>query len=155
MSCIFVVVPAVVVGWPVLCGAIAGAAGVLGFKALQAGKEQAQIDAESLENWVEIPVSGSEIIADAMARESQFTIRKDDIMATFSRAADGRCMVHVKGASKTDQELQAIGKELVGRVTQQYAYNKVVSELKNQGFAVTHEEVASDQSIRIQVSKFV
>lgn len=90
-----------------------------------------------------------------MARESQFTIRKDDVTATFSRAADGRCTVHVRGEKKTDQELQTIGKELVGRVTQQYAYNKVVSELKSQGFTVTNEEVANDQSIRIQVSKFV
>lgn len=60
MSCMFVVVPAVVVGWPILCGAIAGAAGALGYKALQSGNESVQkIDVDPLENWVEIPVDGS------------------------------------------------------------------------------------------------
>ena len=59
------------------------------------------------------------------------------------------------GDNKTDAQLQAIGQELVGKVTQQYAYNKVVTELKSQGFTVTDEEVTADQAIRIHVTKYV
>lgn len=157
MSVVFVVAPAVIVGWPILCGAVAAAAGALGYNSLKCGQET-EIDLDSLgasKNCVEIPLEDSQVIADTMARESQFTINKDDVAATFYRAADGRVSVHVSGDNKTDNELDAMGQELIGRVTQQYAYNKVLTELKQQGFSVTSEEVANDQTIRIHVSKYV
>ncbi len=156
MSVVFVVTPMVVAGWPLLCGAIAAAAGSLGYSALK--REHAMCDSSTerdLESSVEIPIEDSQVIADSMARESEFSIAKDGVRATFSRLADGRCTVHVAGKDHTDAELESIGRDLVGRVTQQYAYNRVVSELKAQGFTVTNEEVAKDQSIRIQVSKYV
>ena len=153
MSVVFVVIPAVVVGWPVLCGAIAGAAATLGYRALNTGQSLSVEEPE--DRLVEITLESSEVIADAMKRESEFAVRKDDITATFRRAADGRCQVHVTGKDTTDEELRTIGRELVGRVTQQYAYNKVLSELKKQGFTVAHEEVTADQAIRIRVSKYV
>jgi len=153
LSVVFVVAPLVIAGWPVMCGAIAAAAGALAYKA----QKRDTVDGlgEETESWVDIPIEDSQIVADSMARESEFTIRKDDVTATFSRSADGRCLVHVAGQGKSEAELSAIGQELVGRVTQQYAYNKVLTELKNQGFTVTAEEVANDQSIRIHVTKYV
>lgn len=153
MSVVFIVTPMVVAGWPLLCGAVAAAAGSLGYKALV--HEQVDEIEKSTENWVEIPLEDSQVVADSMARESQFTIRKDNVTATFSRSADGRCTVHVSGQNVPESELNKIGQELVGRVTQQYAYNKVVTELKAQGFTVTNEEVTNDQAIRIHVSKYV
>ena len=153
MSVVFIVAPAVVASWPILCGVIAAAAGTLGFKALNTGQ---RIDArQSAEAFVEIPLEASEVVADAMKRESAFVIANDEVVATFKRAADGRCIVHVSGKDKTEQELTAAGRQILGRVTQQYAYNKVLTELKSQGFTVTNEEVANDQTIRIRVSKYV
>ena len=152
MSCVFLVVPAVVASWPILCGAVAGAAAALGYKVLAADEEAA---AQPVEQWVDISLEGSQVVAEAMQRGSEFTIRKDDVTATFRREADGRCVAHVRGSNRSEHELQAVGQELVGRVTQQYAYNKVLSELKSQGFTVTNEEVASDQTIRISVCKYV
>lgn len=154
MSVVFVVAPMVVAGWPMLCGAAAAAAAALGYKTLASGDVTLKSD-EQAEHWVEIPMEDSQVIAESMARGSEFSIRKDDVTATFTRTADGRCTVHVKGDNRTDAELSAIGRELVGRVTQQYAYNKVMSELKAQGFTVTSEEVTNDQAIRIHVSKYV
>ena len=153
VSVVFVVAPMVVAGWPIMCAAIAAAAGALGYKALASGNT-VESERES-ECWVEIPIEDSQIIAESMARESQFTINKDDLTATFSRSADGRCVVHVSGENMSDEQLQSVGRELVGRVTQQYAYNKVVTELKSQGFTVTDEEVTADQAIRIHVTKYV
>lgn len=153
MSVVFVVAPMVVAGWPMLCGAAAAAAAALGYKAL-AREEVVEAD-EDTEHYVEVPIEDSQVVAESMARGSEFSIKKDDIVATFSRAADGRCTVHVRGENRTDEELSAVGRELVGRVTQQYAYNKVMTELKSQGFTVTGEEVTNDQAIRIHVSKYV
>jgi len=154
LSVVFVVAPAVVAGWPLLCGAVAAAAASLGYKALTKN-ETVEFELDDVENWVDIPIEDSQLLADAMARESSFVIKKDDVTATFSRAADGRCMVHLSGENKSEAELSEIGRELIGRVTQQYAYNKVMGELRAQGFSVTSEEVAADQTIRIHVSKFV
>ncbi len=153
MSVIFVVAPAVVVGWPILCGAVASVAGSLGYKILSDQKELTS--EKNTENQVDISLTGSEIVSDSMKRESQFVISNGDVTATFRRAADGRCTVHVAGQNKTDEELTALGNQIIGRVTQQYAYNKVVTELKHQGFTISNEEVANDQTIRIRVCKYV
>ena len=153
MSVVFVVAPAVLASWPILCGAVAGAAAALGYKALSV--EDSLAKCGKLDSWVDVSLEGSEIIADAMRRESEFIIAKDDVTATFRREADGRCTVHVGGVNKTEEELNRIGQELVGKVTQQYAYHKVVTEMKNQGFTVTNEEITADRTIRIQVQKFV
>ena len=157
MSCIFVIAPMVISTMPLFYGAIAAAAGTLGYKAITSVNEQGQelVDLTPADRHVEVSMEGSQIVADAMQRDSQFTIHRDDVTATFKREADGRCTVHVAGTNRTDQELEAIGKELVGKVTQHYAYNKVMSQLKNQGFTVTNEEVTNDQTIRIRVSKYV
>lgn len=153
MSCIFVIAPAVVVAWPVLAGAVAAAAGTLGYKALNTGQKlDEKLEAD---RWVEISLKGSKIVADSMKRDSEFTIMKDDITATFKREADGRCIVHISGKNKAEAELQQAGQELLGRVTQQYAYSRVIAEMKNSGFTITNEEVAEDNTIRIHVSKFV
>ena len=152
MSVVFVVAPAVVASWPLLCGAVAGAAAVLGYKALSAGETLMD---EKVDRSVEVSLEGSEVIADAMKRESEFVITNGDITARFSRAADGRCTVHVSGHNVSEEELSAAGRELVGQVTQQYAYNRVVSEMKKQGFTITSEEVGTDRTIRINVRKFV
>jgi hypothetical protein len=153
LSVVFIVAPAVVASWPVLCGAIAGAAGLLGYRAIKGGTETAAKG--SAEKSVEIPLEGSQVVADAMKRDSRFSVQRDDVTATFTRDADGRCTVHVAGLNRSDEELAELGQELVDRVTQQYAYHKVVSELKSRGFTVTHEDVAADQTIRIHVSKYV
>lgn len=151
MSVVFIVAPAVVASWPILCGAIAGAAAALGYKALDAGSLQ-NLETDTS---VEVSLEGSEVIADAMKRESEFVITKGDVTARFQRAADGRCTVHVSGQNMTSQELSTVGRELIGRVTQQYAYNRVVSEMKKQGFTITSEEIAADQTIRVNVCKYV
>lgn len=159
MSCVFILAPVVVASWPMLCGAVAAASGVLGFRAITAGEELT--GTEKLETnletstTTEIALPGSEIVAETMARASSFSIQKDDITCTFTRRADGGCAVHVAGNNRTEQELQSIGQEVIGRVTQQYAYNRVMTQLKEQGFNVNNEEVANDQTIRIQVSKYV
>ena len=152
LSVVFIVAPVVVASWPILCGAIAGAAVALGYKAVDAGSILQNLEKDTS---VEVSLEGSEVIADAMKRESEFVITKGDVTARFQRAADGRCTVHVSGQNMTNQELSTVGRELIGRVTQQYAYNRVVSEMKKQGFTITSEEIAADQTIRVNVCKYV
>lgn len=159
MSVIFIVAPAVAIGWPVLCSSIAGAAAVLGFTLESAacaaeGAAHSQKDMEQ-QTGIDLALDGSDIVSESMKRESEFAITNGEVTATFRRAADGHCTVHVSGQNKTDAELQSIGQEILGRVTQQYAYNKVVTELKKQGFAIADEEMTTDQAVRLRVRKYV
>jgi uncharacterized protein YqfB (UPF0267 family) len=152
MSVVFIVAPAVAIGWPILCSTVAGVAGALGYTVLASNKSVVVPEQRA---GVEVDIEGSEIIADSMKRESEFAITNHDVTAVFKRSIDGRCTVHVSGENKTDEQLRAIGQEILNKITQQYAYNKVVTELKKQGFSVTDEEITKDNAVRIRVRKFV
>ena len=54
-----------------------------------------------------------------------------------------------EGLSKT--ELRRLGEELIGRVTQQYVYHRIITEMKNRNMAIVDEEVAEDRTVRIRV----
>lgn len=150
MSVEFVVVPAVAASWPVICSAAAAAAAALGYKAV---RESAGASTEAAQTAVEL--DAGQVVAESMRVDTTFAVSKDGVTATFRRAADGRATVHVAGPGRSDAELEAIGRELVGRVTQQFAYNRVLTELKRQGFTVTNEEVSQDQAIHVRVSRYV
>lgn len=93
MSVLFVVAPAVIVSWPILCGAIAGTASLLGYKVLSAKKESFIEEVEDVS--AEVELQGSEVIAEAMKRDSEFAITNGDVSAVFRRGIDGKCVVHV------------------------------------------------------------
>ena len=42
----------------------------------------------------------------------------------------------------------------MGRVTQQYVYNRVVNELNDRQMTIVGEEVTEDQSVKIRVRNF-
>lgn len=154
MSVLFVVVPAVAAGWPVLCGAVAVAAGSLGYRVLRETEDGCAV-AEAGPITREVTLDGGEVLSESMTQTDAMTIENGGVRAVFQRTQDGRCTVHVSGADRTEEELSAIGRELVGRVTQQYAYNRVVTELKSQGFTITDEAVTAEQTIRVRVSRYV
>ena len=43
------------------------------------------------------------------------------------------------------------GEEVLGRVTQQYVYHRIVSELQQHNMSIVDEEVGADQSVKIRV----
>ena len=54
-----------------------------------------------------------------------------------------------RGYSKAD--LRKIGQELVDRVTQQYVYHRVMTEMKERNMHVVSEEVAEDRTVKIRI----
>jgi Protein of unknown function (DUF1257) len=59
--------------------------------------------------------------------------------------------VCMEGKGKSKAELRKLGQELVGRVTQQYAYHRIVTELKQRNMAIVDEQVTADQTVKIRV----
>ena len=66
--------------------------------------------------------------------------RAGRLRAVITRDARGPARVHGRhGASQA--ELRRIGQELIDRVTQQYVYHRVVTELKDRNMVIVDEAV--------------
>ena len=47
-----------------------------------------------------------------------------------------------------------MGEELLGRVTQQFVYHRIVNELKDRNMAIVSEEVSEDRTVKIRVRNY-
>jgi hypothetical protein len=156
MSVVFVVlVPAVSAGWPVVAAAVSAACAAAGYTARRLGEREAAqvVEGESARGEIELEMTNAEVIGEALAREQAFQVEKDGVVATFRKSARGKLSLHVDGERSRD-ELAAIGTDLLNRVRQQYAAEKVKRELLKHGFVVVEEHVDEEQSIRLSVRRF-
>jgi hypothetical protein len=150
MSTVLVVTPLVIAGWPILTAAISGAVGSMGFAMAQSGRSQVRASGKT-PTRAEIEVEDSEILAGTGAAGEELTVERDGVKATFSRDARGALRLCLEGHHLSKSELEALGEELIGRVTQQYAYHRVISELKERQMDVVEQTVGEDQAIHIRV----
>ena len=102
-------------------------------------------------NREEIEVENSEILAARPAREEKIVVQREGLRAVFTRDARGSLRVCMEGKGHSKAELRSIGQELIDRVTQQYVYHRVISEMKGQHMHVVAEEVAADRTVKIRV----
>jgi hypothetical protein len=150
MSTVLVVAPAVIASWPVITAAVTAAVGSMGFAMTR--DCTVEDEEQSTTNRAEIELENSEILADASAGgEQKFTVERDGIVASFTKDARGALRVCVEGEGLSKSQLRGIGEELIGRVTQQYAYHRLVTEMKQRNMTVVHEEVDADRTVRIRV----
>jgi Protein of unknown function (DUF1257) len=150
MSSILVVTPLVVASWPLLSAAITAAVGTMGFAAAQnqGPRVRQMIDPKTR---AEIELEDSEILAGTAGSGEQMVVERDGIRAIFSRDARGALKLCIEGSGQSKAELKRLGEALVGRVTQQYAYHRLVSELKDRQMTILQERVGEDQAIHIRV----
>jgi hypothetical protein len=151
MSTVIVVAaPLVVASWPLLSAAITAAIGTMGFAAAQnqGPRVRQMIDPKTR---AEIEIEDSEILEGSAGSGEQLVVERDGIRAIFSRDARGGLKLCVEGSGHSKAELKRIGETLVGRVTQQYAYHRLVSELKDRRMTILDERVGEDQAIHIRV----
>ncbi len=150
MSTVIVVVPLIIANWPVITAAVTAAIGTMGFSIVR-GAAQAERSSVSGVTRTEIEVEVAEILPDAGSTAEELVVERDGIRAIFSRDARGALKVCMEGAGVSKAELKRIGEELIGRVTQQYVYHRVITELKQRNMAVVDEEVAADRTVKIRV----
>jgi hypothetical protein len=151
MSSVIVIAPLIVGGWPVITAAVTAAIGTMGFSIATAGARESRVQST---NRTEIEVDDSEILAAAPGTQQSLVVERDGIRATFTRDARGALKVCMEGVGVSKSELKQVGEELLGRVTQQYAYHRIVSELKERNMTIVDEEVQVDQSVKIRVRNF-
>ncbi len=148
MGAILVLTPLVVSSWPAITAAVAGAATAMGFSV--AGQTLAEPRA-SRKKTVETEIEHSEIVAEAMAPGQKIVIQKDDVSIAIGLDERGACTVCVTGTRQSDHELRAMGEEVAGRVVQQFAYHKLMTELKQRNYSIVEEQMLADQSIQVRV----
>ncbi len=152
MSVVFVIVPSLAVGgWAVLAAAIAAACSAMGYQILR-GSQALQQQATAASESVSLTMD-AQALTEALEREETIVVTQGDIRITFHKDPRGRVTMHVDGKGKTEAELKAIGQEVMNRILQQYAYQRVMDELEKRGFTVVKEEVDENQVIRIRVRR--
>jgi hypothetical protein len=150
MSTVLVVTPLVVASWPLLSAAVTAAVSTMGFAAAQNKGPRVRQTAGSTER-AEIALDDTEILAGSAGTDQQITVERDGIRAIFSRDARGALKLCVEGHGHSKAHLKQVGEALVGRVTQQYAYHRLKSELKERELLIVEEHVDQRQAIHIRV----
>lgn len=151
MSVVFLIVPAVQVGWPFLCAAAAAAAAQLGYSALKGSVEAPR---ELLEQGVALEIENSQVLTDQIRPDEEMMFAKGGITLHIYKDARGQCALHVTGEGRSAAELKREGTAFVNRIKQQFVYQRVTQELKGRGFSITGETVTEEGRIRIQLRKF-
>lgn len=152
MSTVLVVTPILVTQWPVIVAAVTAAMSAAGFTAVQQVEMQGRTSSTADERTrEEIEVEDSEILEAATGAGEQIIVQRDGVRATFSRDPRGALKICMEGRGKTKAQLRAIGEELLGRVTQQYAYHRIVTQLHERNMAIVDEEITEHQSVKIRV----
>lgn len=152
MSSVVVIAPLVIANWPVITAAVTAAIGTMGFTLVSSAAASAAMGQHV--NRTEIDVEDSEILTGTAGQDERLIVEREGVRAIFSRDARGALKLCMEGRGVSKSELQQIGEELVGRVTQQYAYHRIMSELKERNMTIVEEEVTADRSVRIRVKNF-
>ncbi|MEQ9379778.1 MAG: DUF1257 domain-containing protein [Pirellulales bacterium] len=148
MSTVLVVTPIVIASWPAITAAVTAAVGSMGFAVAQGASGSANVRSVNRE---EIEVEDSEILQTTAGTGEEMVVERDGVKAVFSRDARGGLRVCMEGAGVSKTQLRKMGEELIGRVTQQYAYHRIVTELKQRNMTIVDESVSEDQSVKIRV----
>jgi hypothetical protein len=155
MSTCIVLAPIIIANWPAIVAVVGAAVGTMGFSAVQAGEAEvaraSQANRESGTTREEIEVDNSEILANASGRSEELVVEREGLRATFSRDARGALRVCMEGRGYSKAELRKVGQDLIDRVTQQYVYHRVMTEMKQRNMHVVSEEVAEDRTVKIRV----
>ena len=149
MSTVMVIAPLVIANWSAISAAVVGAVGVLGFSTVNEAVEASRRVTGA--NRAEIELDESEILEGTGGSGEQIVVEREDVRAIFTRDARGALKVCVEGHGRSKTELKQIGEELIGRVTQQYVYHRVVTEMGNRNMTIVNEEVTEDRTVKIRV----
>ncbi|MCC7083401.1 MAG: hypothetical protein IT427_00160 [Pirellulales bacterium] len=134
-----------------IAAAISAAIASMGFTTVEEAVSASRTTSVVTNEKETIEVENSEILAGGEGLNEQTIVEKDGIRATFSRDARGALRVCMEGRGLSKQQLRELGEELIGRVTQQFVYHRIVTELKEKNMAIVGEEVTADRVVRLRV----
>lgn len=154
MSAVVFMVPALA-GGPIFAAAVAVAGAAVGLKAVSLLIDrQQQSGCVDEKSGVDVQVPNSHALAETVDEGDVLPLEGNGFRVTFAKDGRGNCAMRVEGKGKTDAELETLGRELINRVAQQYAYQKLNTELKKKGYTLVQEKVEEDNTIRLTVRRW-
>jgi hypothetical protein len=151
MSCVCILAPVVIAGWPAFSAAVVAAATSLGYQVVSEANHSLTITASVDAGRVNLDIPNSELVTGQLGRDQRISVSRDGVTVTFSRDARGRAALCVTGTGQSDEELRRLGEELSGCVVQRYVYQRLMEEMQRKGFTVVEEETDSNRAIRLKV----
>lgn len=151
MGACIILTPIVIASWPMITAVAASAVSSMGFAI--ARKAEAEVALPQTATRVDMAIEDSEILENTGVSAEKLVVERDGVRATFSRDARGALKVCMEGKGQTEAQLRALGEELVGRVTQQYAYHKIMTEMKKRNMVVVDEQVTADKTVKIRLRR--
>jgi hypothetical protein len=149
MGACILIAPVVIASWPAITAAVTAAVSAMGFSLVGSSGQESAVQTGNVRT--EMEVEDSEILEGTAGTAEQLVVERDGVRATFSRDARGALKLCLDGRGMTQQQLRKIGEELIGRVTQQYAYHRIVTELKERNMAIVDEQVTADRTVKLRV----
>jgi hypothetical protein len=150
MSCV-VVVPVV---FPLVSGVLSGLAAAAAVAAATGLGLTLNTDGSNesttAKNSVDLCLNNAaEAVAGASVGQKMH-FAEDGVAVEFSVDENGRALVHASGY-KSEEELRELGETLAKRIVQQYAYHRVVTEMRERNMNLVEEEVEEDGTVRMLV----
>lgn len=106
--------------------------------------------AEEFANTVELCVNNTDEVASGLSTGQKMVFHGEDATVVFYLDEEGRAAVSVSG-EQSPEELRRIGETMAKRVVQQFAYHRIVSEMKERNMNIVEEEVEQDGTVRMLV----
>lgn len=149
--CIMTVVLAPV-GVNLLSGAMAAALAATA-ASLNLSPEKEKTSADRLgaaENTVDLCVNNPSEVAGDLAPGKSVSFSRPGLKVVFFQDVDGQVGVRVTGRG-SEAELKRLGETLAQKLVQQYAYHRLVSEMKSRNMNMVEETVEEDGTVRMRV----
>lgn len=159
---IFMMTP--VCGWnlPLLAPILIATAGAMGYRRLTAlparkrmqGKLEKQLqNKRTIELNLEDYLKG--VVSEQLDHEEEIQFEKDDLVLAFGHDVRGRFFIRVTGPKdRTTAELRYLGEEFALAVIQQFAYNRIASELDRRGVQVVEETTDEEGNIVLRTRRW-
>ncbi|MDR1612880.1 MAG: DUF1257 domain-containing protein [Planctomycetota bacterium] len=113
-------------------------------------EEKIRGDGKRAENSVELCLNNAHEVTGVAAGGDGMAFRGDGVTLIFFRDASGQGAVRVTG-EKCEEELRVLGEKFAGRIVQQYAYHRIVNEMRERNMNIVEEETAEDGTVRLVV----
>jgi len=103
---------------------------------------------------VDVKIENAETVTEDLRLGQQLILNRDGITLVFSRDRQGRAVVRAAGCGMTQVALRAAAEEFISHLTQQYAYHRLMTKLRQKDFTVIEESVEADRTVHVRVSVY-
>lgn len=162
LGAVFILTPTV--GWatPLIWPVVIAVAGAMGYKQLTSTSDKSLLRGELNEainsrKTVTLPIESqvSDAVEGDVKRDQVLRFVKGDVVVTFKRDLRGTFSIQVTGPdTMTKKELEFMGREFMGTIVQQFAYNKMAEEMERRGANIVGEEVNENGDIVLKLRRW-